>query len=302
MTSTDAPDRKPVFAWEAGSQHEARLADDPAFLGARMQRAAARGDVAAQLGWAHMLLEGHGTARDPEAAFRWFQLAARSGSIDAINMVGRCHELGWGTAQNARMPAHCYRAAADRGHAWANYNLAMLMLAGDNAEGERVEILALLVRAARGGNAKAMNTIGEACEDAWRGRPKPAAACRWYGRAARRGCFRGAFNTARHAMAEGDVESAVRWLRRSVATAPGNFCAELSTYLEGHPELRLRAVADLAGEKAGAAPPRLAPQPAVAASGPAPRQKVPLSALVRGRRSMGRLLRALAGVRRPRGA
>jgi len=300
VTSTDTRHRKPVFAWETSSRHEARLADDPAFLGERMQQAAAHGDVTAQLGWAHMLLEGHGTARDPEAAFRWFQLATRSGSVEAINMVGRCHELGWGTAQNARMAAQCYRAAADRGHAWASYNLAMLMLAGDNAEGERVEILALLVRAARRGNAKAMNTIGEACENAWRGLPKVAAARRWYARAAHRGCFRGTFNTARHAMAEGDVVSAVRWLRRSVAAAPGNFCAELAAYVDGHPEARLREVAALAREKAGAAPPRPAPWPPEAAGRTEPRPQAPPSRLVRGRRTVDRMLRALTGVRGPR--
>jgi TPR repeat protein len=301
VTGNDAICSKPVFAWETSSQLEARLAGDPAFLGDRMQQAAARGDVSAQLGWAHMLLEGHGTARDPEAAFRWFQLAARSGSAEAVNMVGRCHELGWGTAQNARMAAQCYRAAADRGHAWASYNLAMLMLAGDGAEGQGGEILALLVRAARRGNAKAMTAIGEACEDAWRGRPKPVAARRWYARAAQRGCFRGAFNTARHAMAAGDVDSAVRWLGRSVAAAPGNFCAGLAAYLDGHPEARLREVAALAREKAGALPLRPASQPPEAEGRPAPRPKAQPSTLMRGRRSLGRMLRALTGARRPRG-
>jgi len=229
-----------VFTWESAQTYEARLAADPAFLGARLQQAAIDGDVAAQIGWAHMLLEGHGVARNPDAALRWFQLAARSGSAEAINMVGRCHELGWGTARNSRMAAHCYRTAGEEGHAWANFNLAMLMLAGEGVPYDRREALALLVRSARRGNAKAMNTIGQACEEGWRGRVKPMAARRWYLRAARRGCFRGAFNTARHLMADGDLDRTTGWLRRSIAVAPEAFCEEIGAYLAGHSEPRLR--------------------------------------------------------------
>lgn len=302
MTSEEAIRREPVFVWEEKAQQDARLASDPAFLGERMRQAAVRGDVGAQLGWAHMLLEGHGTARDPEAAFRWFQLAARSGNVDAINMVGRCHEVGWGTARNTRMAAQGYRTAAEMGHAWASFNLAMLMLAHDGVESEKGEALALMVRAARRGNAKAMNFIGETREDGTHGAPKIAAARRWYARAARRGCFRGAFNLARHFMAEGNVERAVRWLERSVAAAPGNFCAELAAYLAQHPDIRVREVAARALERAQSALMKLAPDepefdiPAVTSP------KAPASALERGRHSMGRALRVLTGVKRPRRA
>lgn len=293
--------RDPVFTWETERQYEARLAGDPAFLAARMQQAAVGGDVKAQLGLAYMLLEGHGADRDPDAAFRWFQLAARLGHPDAINMVGRCHELGWGTALNTRMAAQCYRAAGEMGHAWANFNLAMLMLARDGAEGETREILALLVRSARRGNAKAMNHIGQMCEDGWRGRSRLAAARRWYVRAARRGCFRGAFNTARHLMADGNVDGAVYWLRRSIETAPAGFCAELGAYLGQHPEARLREIAALAGERARAAPTRPmseAPAPEAPAS---LCLKAPPSMLARGRRSVSRVFRGLARSRTPRG-
>jgi len=293
--------REPIFTWETASQYEARLAADPGFLAERMQQAAIAGDVKAQLGLAHMLLEGHGAERDPAAAFRWFQLAARSGHPDAINMVGRCHELGWGTVLNTRMAAQCYRAAGEMGHAWANVNLAMLMLARDGAEGETNEILALLVRSARRGNAKAMNFIGQACEDGWRGQPRIAAARRWYVRAAARGCFRGAFNVARHLMANGDLDGAVHWLRRSVERAPPNFCAELGAYLQRHPEKRLRSIAALALERASSAPPQLISEvraPEVPASPASP--KAPPSVLARGRRSMEQAFRSLAASRKPR--
>lgn len=302
MTREDAIRRAPVFTWEAAPRLEARLAEDTELLAARMQQAAASGDSSAQLAWGHMLLEGVGTARDPEAALRWFQLAARSGDAEAINMVGRCHELGWGAVRNTRIAAQAYRAAAETGHAWASFNLAMLMLVGDGAEGDKADILALLIRSARRGNAKAMSFIGRACEEGWRGAPKLESARRWYGRAARRGCFRGAFDLARHLMADGDTDGAVLWLRRSVDAAPSNFCAELGTYLAGHPDVRLREVAALAIERARTAPPvpefRAAQSEIRSADGP----KAPPSVLVRGRRSMGRALRALTGAQKSRRA
>lgn len=291
----DAVSRAAIFVWEDQARHEARLAGDPALLADRIRQAAAAGDVGAQLSWGHMLLDGHGVARNPEAALRWFQIAARSRNADAINMVGRCHELGWGTDLSARMAAHCYRVAAGMGHAWAQFNLASLMLIVNGAEGDRGEVLALLARSARRGNAKAMNLIGQACEEGWRGPPKIAAARRWYARAAKRGCFRGAFNTARHVMDDGDVEGAVVWLKCSVAAAPGNFCAGLGDYLAAHPDPRLREVAELALERARGAPPQPVSRPPLLSAPIAPRPRI--GALGRGRRSVRRALRALKGPR-----
>ena len=295
----NARSREVVFQWEPAAQHEARLAGDPVLLAARIRQAAVDGDVSAQIGLGHMLLEGHGTPRDADAALRWFQLAARVGHADAINMVGRCHELGWGTARNTRIAAQVYRVAADMGHAWAQFNLASLILECDEIEGDRAEVLSLLARSARRGNAKAMNLIGQACEEAWRGRAKIAAARRWYARAAARGCFRGAYNTARHLSDDGDIEKAVFWLERSVAVAPGNFCAELGAYLQGHPDARLREIAARALERAGERP-ALTEAPVPTSEIPlSPPPKTPPTVLARGRRSMSRALRALTRARRP---
>ncbi len=52
--------------------------------------------------YGQMLLDGHGVERDLQAAFRWFGIAAKADDVDGINMLGRCHELGWGTAINLR--------------------------------------------------------------------------------------------------------------------------------------------------------------------------------------------------------
>ena len=54
----------------------------------------------AQLCYGRMLLEGTGRAKDLPAALGWFRRAAACGDLDAVNMVGRCLDNGWGTAED----------------------------------------------------------------------------------------------------------------------------------------------------------------------------------------------------------
>lgn len=244
---------KVIFAWQGNAIRTARLAKDPVFAADQVRKAALSGDAAAQLSWGLMLLDGHGTPRDLPAAFNWIQLAARSGGCDAMNMLGRCHELGWGTDVNLGIAAHCYRAAAELKHPWAQFNLACLILREDGVTGELTEALGLLARSARQGNIKAMNMLGRCCEEGWRGSQKSASARRWYLRAARGGCFRGAFHTARHLVADGEIDQAIQWLRRSIASAPADFCEELAKVFAGHADERLRAMSALAHAQAARA-------------------------------------------------
>src|SRR3546814_8414016 len=74
-----------------------------------------------------MLLDGVGVAKDERAALAWFAKAANQNHILAINMVGRCYELGWGTPVDKARAAQWYKAAADRGLDWGMYNYATLL-------------------------------------------------------------------------------------------------------------------------------------------------------------------------------
>ncbi|HEX5958753.1 MAG TPA: tetratricopeptide repeat protein, partial [Hyphomicrobiaceae bacterium] len=174
-----------------------RMAKVPRLAADWARAAAVAGDAAAQVRWGQILLAGHGVARDPAAALLWFRLASRSGNADAGNLLGRCHELGWGTAVDTRAAARWYESAARSGHAWAQFNLACLLLQGESGIGNLDRALSLLIRSARAGNAKAMNMLGRAREEGWTTAPNLPAARRWYRRAARGGCFRGQFHTAR---------------------------------------------------------------------------------------------------------
>src|SRR3982751_6410150 len=90
------------------------LRADPKCAAERLLDAARHGDVAAQFVYAQMRCEGRGVPLDAAEGLHWYSLAANSGHAAAMNMVGRCHELGHGTTMNAELAAAWYRRAAQR--------------------------------------------------------------------------------------------------------------------------------------------------------------------------------------------
>lgn len=216
------------------------------------EQLARQGSALAQFLLGHMYLSGQGKPQDRAAAYQWFMRAASAGRADAINMVGRCHECGWGVAINRAEAAHWYRLAIEQSHAWSMFNLASLMLQGEGVARNIDGALTLFVRSARLGNIKAMNMIGQYCEDGWRGRVRLRSAARWYRRAAEGGCFRGQYNLARLLARAGQTAMAAQWLRLSFAAAPAQFCREVGEMLANHADAHLRAVAREALIHAGA--------------------------------------------------
>ena len=80
-----------------------------------MDRCAAEcGLAAAQLRLGRMLLEGSEGERDQRAAFGWFGRAADQGDTEAMNMVGRCHENGWGVSVDLERAAELSRLGRPR--------------------------------------------------------------------------------------------------------------------------------------------------------------------------------------------
>ena len=218
------------------------MAEDPIRAADWARNAAVAGDPQAQLVWGHLLLTAHGVERDAEAALRWFRLAARGGDVEAANMVGRCHERGLGTEVDVAQAARWFRIAADGNDPWGCFNLACLMLGHDRSTKSIEDAMTLLVRSARRGNPKAMVMIGQSLEEGWRGRVHLIAARRWYLRAARGGCFRGQFHTARCLLADGRVDDALPWLAQSLVVASPGFCAEIVAFFAEHPDPRVQQV------------------------------------------------------------
>jgi len=236
-------------------QITARLSGTPEERAAFIRQLAETGEAEAQCLLGQLLLDGNGVAKDEPAALAWFTSAAAQHHLMAINMVGRCYDLGWGTAPDKARAAACYRIAAERGLDWGMYNYATLLALGDGVAEDKPAALAWFRKAAALGNAKAINFVGSFHEDGWVVPRDLKAAAHCYARAAQGGDFRGAFNHARMLGAAGKVEEAIGWLRRAGETATPAFVAKASAWLAGAelPAFRRRGVQALqqgAGQRA----------------------------------------------------
>ncbi len=185
----------------------------------------------AQAVYGQMLLDGAGVARDPRAGFGWFLKAAAQGHLMALNMVGRCYDLGWGTPVDKVRAAECFRVAANRGLDWGMYNYATSLTLGEGVAEDREAAYGWFMKAAELGNAKAMNYVGSFHEDGWVVALDVDAAARWYARAAEGGDFRGAFNHARMLIDAGRTGEARGWIARCFETATPAFRVKAGCWL-----------------------------------------------------------------------
>ncbi len=196
----------------------------------RIEAAARDGIVEAMLALGQVLLD----RQDPAGAAAWFGAAAGSGNAMGLNMLGRCHELGWGMAADPVRARALYARAARMGLDWAQFNLGMAQLRA----GEASEARSAFAAAAAQGHAKAMNMLGMLEERAGR----PAAALDWYRAAAEGGDFRGQFNLGSALAQAGDIAAARSWLACALASGNPDVLAGLEA-MKDHADPRLRALA-----------------------------------------------------------
>jgi len=214
----------------------ARLSGSPEERAALIRAGAEAGVAEAQAVWGQMELDA-GRAVE---AFAWFGKAAAQGHLMALNMVGRCYDLGWGVAVDKARAAECFRIAAEGDLEWGMYNYATALTLGAGVPEDKHAALGWFRKAAALGNAKAINYLGSFYEDGWVVAKDMAAAAGFYDRAAAGGDFRGQFNHARMLAAEGRTEEALLWIRRSAATATPAFREKAARWLRegGIPALR----------------------------------------------------------------
>lgn len=209
----------------------ARLSGPPEARAAFLRELAEAGVAEAQALLGQLLLDGNGVEHDAGAAFGWFERAARQHHAMALNMVGRCYDLGWGVAVDKARAAECFRVAAARDLPEAQYNYATALALGDGVAEDKAAALALFERAAAAGYAKAINHIGSFAEDGWAGPRDMAKAADCYARAAEGGDFRGCFNHARMLGAAGAMAEALPWLRRAGELGNPRFVAKALAWL-----------------------------------------------------------------------
>ncbi len=225
------------FASLTPDEVAARLSGPPEERAALIRAGAEAGVAEAQAVYGQMLLD----RGDAAAGFDWFVKAARQDHLMALNMVGRCYDLGWGVAVDKARAAEAFRVAAERGLDWAMYNYATLLALGDGVAEDKPAALTWLRKAADLGNAKAINFVGSFHEDGWVVERDMAAAAECYARAAQAGDFRGCFNHARLLADAGDRAGAIHWLGRVRASgATEAFIAKAEAFLRASPHAFLR--------------------------------------------------------------
>jgi TPR repeat protein len=222
----------------------ARLSASPVERAAFVRELAEAGSAEAQAVLGQLLLDGNGVERDERAALGWFTRGAAQHHLMALNMVGRCYDLGWGTAADKARAAQCYRIAAERGLAEAMYNYATLLALALGVTEDRPAALGWLEKASALGFAKAVNFVGSFAEDGWAGPRDMAKAADCYRRGAEGGDFRGCFNHARMLGEAGDVDGAVRWIGEAARLGHDRFRRQVREWLARAPEpLRSRGLA-----------------------------------------------------------
>lgn len=151
-----------------------------------------------------------------QAAFSMIEVAARSGSAPALNMLGRAYERGWGVTPNPLLAMQYFEMAAQQNYGWAFFNMADLYMAGHGLPRDVERAYALYVRAAQAGVAKALNMIGLLHED--NNPPSIAVARQYYMAAAEAGDCWGALNMARLALQAGDIPAAQAFFCQTLET------------------------------------------------------------------------------------
>jgi TPR repeat protein len=209
----------------------ARLSGSPEARAALIREGAEAGVAEAQAVFGQMLLD----AGDARAGFAWFNKAAAQGHLMALNMVGRCYDLGWGTSVDKARAAECFRIAAERGLDWGMYNYATALTLGEGVAEDRPAALAWFEKAAAMGNAKAFNYVGSFHEDGWVVPRDMTRATECYAKAAEGGDFRGQFNHARMLAERGELEAARGWLMRCGETATAAFVTKARAWLRESP-------------------------------------------------------------------
>ena len=96
------------------------------------KKAAENGDLFSQYRLGDWYHNGINVEEDCVEAFKWYTMAAESGDGDAMNMIARYYDEGWGDVEeNNREAFNWYKKAVDAGCTEAYYNLGICYYNGE---------------------------------------------------------------------------------------------------------------------------------------------------------------------------
>lgn len=91
---------------------------------------AEQGDARAQYHLAVAYLNGHGVAKSPALALKWFEKAAQQDHADAQYALGTLHFTGRGVRQNFQTAFKWFEKAAQQNHAESQYQVGLMYRSG----------------------------------------------------------------------------------------------------------------------------------------------------------------------------
>lgn len=155
-------------------------------------------------------------------------------------MVGRCHENGWGVPVDLGRAAASYRASAEGGHDWGQYNFGNLLFDGRGVATDQRQALRWYLRAASRGHGRAMNIVARCLEEGWGCHRSHDDAAYWYHQSALSGYFRGQFNHAVLLAERGLLQSAADWFWKAATGGDTQIRRTIAATLAAaaHPALR----------------------------------------------------------------
>ena len=164
-----------------------------------------------------------------EEAFKHFMVEARRGTAVAQYLVASMYQEGQGTLKSTTLAASWYKLAADQGDAEAQYELALLLLGGEDIEPNPARAVELL-EAASSELPSAMNVLGTLYLDGTGVSADPTRAHALFEQAAKAGDTSARYNLGRLLLrGQGtapDSQAAQHWLRMAA--------------LDGHPGAQLQ--------------------------------------------------------------
>ena len=96
----------------------------------------------------------------PTEAATWYQRAANVGHLESMNSLGALYYDGRGVQQDLVRAKNLYAAAALKGHATAQYNLALMFGQAKGGPRDNKAMVAWLTRAAESGLDRAQAQLG----------------------------------------------------------------------------------------------------------------------------------------------
>ncbi len=113
-----------------------------------------RGYFAAQFNLGAMYYEGQGVEQDEKEALAWFMKGAEQGDDRAAYNIGIIH-FNNATEEDLKIAFKCFRAAAERGYADAQFQLGKMYDSGTGVSKDRDEAAKWFLKAAEQGHAHA---------------------------------------------------------------------------------------------------------------------------------------------------